>query len=433
MPETRPGVKFNEHGVCYACVNADRKKTIDWKRRRKELRQLCDKYRRNDGYPDCIITSSGGKDSHIQAKVFREEMGMHPLIVNIYNLSWTQTGLLNYQNIIDKYRCHCISLHISPSIARNLMRKAFFRYGSPTWFWDRCVYSYPLQIGVKHNIPLIVYGENIPYEYGGPGARETYSAKDQITNDVVKPIPLVEWMDDEVGPFEMHPAYMPTPEEIEKLEPIYLSYFMPWDGFKNMSIAKTDGFRTLGDTKEWNRQGYIEDYDQIDSPGYLVHPWLKYPKFGHARTTDVCCYLIRLGYITREYAIQLVKMNDHLLDNVALTDFLTFLQITSEQFWEKVDTLYNKDIFYRDDNIWKLKDPIWQQEEVKHGRHEDADRSYELRGERWAGSDSPYWDSTGDSNGSTSGNGGEEGSSVERVRRKPGRKKNVEAEPRVGT
>ena len=40
------------------------------------------------------------------------------------------------------------------------------------------------------NIPLIVYGENISYEYGGPEAVDTYSAKNQIRNTVAEP---VEW------------------------------------------------------------------------------------------------------------------------------------------------------------------------------------------------------------------------------------------------
>jgi N-acetyl sugar amidotransferase len=372
-------MKFNENGVCYPCVNAEKSKSIDWKRRFKELKKLCDKYRKPpvimpDGEvrqePDCIITASGGKDSHVQVKIFREQLDMHPLVCNVFNLSWTNTGWLNFNNMLEKYRVHCESLHLSPSIARNLMRKAFFRYGSPTWFWDRCVYSWPLQVALRWKIPLVVYGENIAYTYGGPEAKETYSAKDQMKNDVVKPIPLEEWMDDEITPFDLHPAVMPSEEEIEQLEPIYLSYFFKWDGFKNYTIASNDGFKSLSDTGEWTRQGYVEDYDQIDSAGYLVHPWLKYPKFGHARTTDVCSNLIRNGYITREYAVELVKAHDHKLDERALQDFLHFTQINAELFYKTLHKIYNRDIFDQmPDGTWKLKHPIWEE---KDGRHEDT-------------------------------------------------------------
>ena len=146
MPDTRPGIKFTDAGICYPCSNAEKSKSIDWKRRFKELRKLCDKYRRSDGQPDVIITASGGKDSHVQVKIFREQLDMHPMVCNVFNLSWTATGWHNFGNLLERYKVHCESLHISPSVARNLMQKAFFRYGSPTWFWDRCVYTYPLQV-----------------------------------------------------------------------------------------------------------------------------------------------------------------------------------------------------------------------------------------------------------------------------------------------
>jgi N-acetyl sugar amidotransferase len=363
MNDQRPGMKFNENGVCYPCVNSEKSKSIDWKRRFKELKKLCDKYRRTDGQPDCIITASGGKDSHVQVKIFKEQMGMHPIVCNVFNLSWTNTGWLNFNNMLEKYGVHCESLHLSPSIARNLMVKAFLKYGSPTWFWDRCVYSWPLQVALRWKIPLVVYGENIAYTYGGPEAHETYSARDQIKNDVVKPIPLEEWMDDKIGLFELHPAIMPTEEEIEQLEPVYLSYFFKWDGFKNYMIASNDGFKSLSDTGEWTRQGYIEDYDQIDSAGYLVHPWLKYPKYGHARTTDVCSNLIRNGYMTRDHAIQLVRAHDHKLDPKALQEFLQFTQISCELFSKTTDKIYEgSGLFTRqNDGTWKLKNPIWEE------------------------------------------------------------------------
>ena len=38
--------------------------TIDWQEREKQLWELCDKYRKNDGSYDCIVGGSGGKDSH---------------------------------------------------------------------------------------------------------------------------------------------------------------------------------------------------------------------------------------------------------------------------------------------------------------------------------------------------------------------------------
>ena len=56
-------MKFDDNGVCDACRMAEEKEKIDWKKREDELLKLLDKYRRNDGYYDCLVPGSGGKES----------------------------------------------------------------------------------------------------------------------------------------------------------------------------------------------------------------------------------------------------------------------------------------------------------------------------------------------------------------------------------
>ena len=63
----RPRVVFDENGVCTGCINRDYKETVDWAEREVELKALCDKHRRHDGYWDVVIPSSGGKDSFFVA------------------------------------------------------------------------------------------------------------------------------------------------------------------------------------------------------------------------------------------------------------------------------------------------------------------------------------------------------------------------------
>lgn len=37
MPDTRPGISFNEDGVCSACQSYERRKSINWNERYHEL------------------------------------------------------------------------------------------------------------------------------------------------------------------------------------------------------------------------------------------------------------------------------------------------------------------------------------------------------------------------------------------------------------
>ena len=361
MPDTRPGLYLDEQGVCQACRNAERKGVIDWDARMEELRELCNKHRgRNSDYYDCIVTVSGGKDSHFQIYVMKELMRMNPLLVNVSNLSWTETGRRNFDNMSEVFGCDTISLHLNRKVAKKMLRKAFEKMGSPTWYWDRALYVFPIRMGINMKIPLIVYGENVSYAYGGPQREETYSARDQINNDVVKGVDWDYWLDEEITMKDLNAIVYPTEEEIGRagLEPIYLSYFMPWDGYQNYQVAKKYGFKSLGETGEWKREGHVTDYDQIDAIGYLVHPWLKYYKFGHTAVTDGCSWWIRSGRITREEAIKLVKEHDGKLDPWALSDFLEFTGYTEQEFWEIAERFRNKDIWEKVDGEWRLKTPI---------------------------------------------------------------------------
>ena len=80
---TKTTMSFDEEGVCHACRFNDMKRDgeIDWDERERELLDLCDRYRKNDGSYDCIVGGSGGKDSAMQSHLLKYKYGMHPLTV----------------------------------------------------------------------------------------------------------------------------------------------------------------------------------------------------------------------------------------------------------------------------------------------------------------------------------------------------------------
>lgn len=360
MAETKPGIQLDEKGVCQACNRYGLRKNIDWDARFEELKELTSKYKRTDGYYDCIIAVSGGKDSHYQVHVIKELLGMHPLLVSVSDpFTHTEAGKHNARNIAEAFGCDMITLDVNPALVRKMVRISFDEFGSPTWPIDRCIYVHPIKTAINMNIPLIFYGENVAWEYGGVLNKETHSAKDQINNDVAKNVDFSLWREHGITEQELNVFQYPTDEQIEaaNLDPMYLSYFVPWDGFSNYQIAKRYGFKDL--THEWKREGYIENYDQIDSIAYLMNVWMKYPKFGFARATDVVGYWIRGGKITKEEGIKLIKENDENLDRRILDDFLKFTGFTHKEFWSIVDKFYNKELFKKNKHgIWEISDSI---------------------------------------------------------------------------
>lgn len=356
MPDTRPGIRFDENGVCQACISHDKKKDVNWEKRWKELEEICDKYRgmNGDSY-DCMIAVSGGKDSHYQVYVMKELMGMNPLLVSVEdNFTMTNAGKNNIQNISQEFGCDIISLKPNRKLQKNIMRKTFENYGKPTWYIDRLIYTYPLHMALKFNTPLLVYGENISYEYGGSDAKETYSAINQINNGVASDIEKDELLDENISLKDLSLCDAPSSEDLLKLDPIYLSYFVEWNSYKNYKFAKKRGFKDL--QNEWIRSNHIENFDQVDSYGYLIHPWMKYPKFGHSVATDYASRFIRYGLINREEGVELVKTHDHNIDDLIIEDFLNFTGYSKKEFWEIVDKFYNREIFEKNEfGEWVLK------------------------------------------------------------------------------
>lgn len=362
MPDTRPGITFNEEGVCSACQSFERRKIIDWNKRQTELEELCDKYRgmNGEGY-DCAIAVSGGKDSHYQVHLMKEVMKMNPILFSVEdNFKMTEAGKHNLQNISEEFGCNIISLKPDIKSQKKVMRYTFEKYGKPTWFIDRLIYTFPLIMASRFNTPLLVYGENVSYEYGGSDYEETYSAKGQLSNGVASDIDNEELYGIGVDAKALSMLQAPSAEEIQRLDPIYISYFRPWNSVYNYQFAKSRGFHDL--QHEWDRSHHIENYDQIDSRAYLVHSWMKYPKFGHGSATDYAARFVRYGLMTREEAIEAVHTHDGRLDSMCVRDFIEFTGYSETEFWSIVDKFYNRELFEKNSfGEWVLKEPIWKE------------------------------------------------------------------------
>jgi N-acetyl sugar amidotransferase len=364
MNNQRPGIYFDEKGICSGCISEEKKDHIDWDARKQEFEELCSKYRKNNYEFDCVIAVSGGKDSHYQVHVMKEIMGMNPLLVSVEdNFTMTEAGKHNIRNISEEFGCDIITIKPNIKTQKRMMKYCFEIYAKPTYCIDVLIYSFPLWIAIKFGIPLVIYGENTSYEYGGCLIEETPSARNQIKNGAANGINLQEFIDIGIPDKELHFMRYPSDKELNKIDPRYLSYYFRWNDYENYVFAKSRGFKDL--TGEWRRTHHIDDYTQVDSMAYGVHYWLKYPKFGHQYATDLASRFIKVGLLTREEGIELVRKHDHKLDQKCVDDFCDFCGYSLSEFWRIVDIFYNRDLFKKDKwNRWILKNPIWKKDKI---------------------------------------------------------------------
>ena len=314
--------------TCQACLNYKERHYIDYSARKKELEKLCDKFR-SPGSNDCIIAVSGGKDSHFLVKTLTEEYGMHPLLVTVTDsFRHTQAGIHNLRNLCNHYA------HWMYTIPHDLFKKttryAFETVGIPLRFVEIAIYTIPYYLAKVMGIPLVFFGENSAYEYGGTDT--DYATANGTINELVKRAWYGFWFPiitkEELGSITPHVYNWPLC--------LYMSYFYPWSSVTNLEVARTMGFQDLTDSREWQRKGTIEQFEQIDSFGYVAHLWMRYPRMGFQRTTDIVTRRIREGMLTYDEGQELIKKHDHILDPMAMNDFCHTLGYSMEEFWNIV-------------------------------------------------------------------------------------------------
>lgn len=351
MPITRPGSHFVD-GVCGACRNYDKRKEIDWDARWQELYKFCDWYRGIKPY-DCLIPVSGGKDSYTLVKIMVEDMGMHPLLCTVTDsFSHTQAGTHNLRNLIGRYNLNHWQYTISHDLFIRATRAAFEGTGEALKFVETAIYTIPYYLAKVLNIPLVVFGENSAYEYGSTDV-EFYDANPTIMRLVEGMWNNSAWWTERGISEEELKSILPHVTLLPRV--IYMSHFTPWSSVTNLAIAKARGFQDLNDTGEWKRQGTIEQFEQIDSVAYMVHLWLKYPKFGFQRAMDIASRRCREGLMSLDEVKAIAMAIDPRLDARAAQDFCDTLGYSMDEFLEIVNRWYNPEIFGYVEGEWQLK------------------------------------------------------------------------------
>ena len=100
QPDSRPGIYFDNNGVCGACLWEEEKKIINWNERYQELENISKWAKKNStGNYDCAIGVSGGKDSTKQALTARDQLGLRCLLVNSDPSGLTEIGIHNIENL----------------------------------------------------------------------------------------------------------------------------------------------------------------------------------------------------------------------------------------------------------------------------------------------------------------------------------------------
>jgi len=350
MPNTKPDLHFDDDGVCDACRTQDDKNIkIDWKEREQEFISIVAKYKSNKYY-DCIIGVSGGKDSTYQVlKVV--EMGLNPLCICFEPTIPTEIGRKNLENL-NNIGVDLIHVKRNPAVYKKLAKEAFLRTGDNEWQHHLGLFTVVPKFAVKFNIPLIIWGESPQMEYGGPASSKDRNVLDRqwleefggLLGNRISDMLGVEGMTEK----DLYLYTYESDEEIRRVgvTGLFLGYYFKWDLREVLDKAKDCGFLVSSRPVETT----YENFENLDCYSNHVHDYLKYVKYGFGRATDNACLDIRLGYITREEGVRLVNKYDGIPPKKAISEYLSYTGLSTNEFYSIVDSYTNKKIFKRDED-----------------------------------------------------------------------------------
>ena len=352
QPDTRPGIYFNDQGVCGACLWEEEKKEIDWESREKELEGIVDwaKNTANGNY-DCAIGVSGGKDSTKQALTARDKLGLRCLLVNCEPEGITEIGRHNIENL-KKLGFDVINLRPNPKVMKLLIKRDFYKYLNPVKITEFPLYASTYIIADKFDIPLIIQGENPGLTLGtsltGVSTDSNAMKADELQtlSSGWKEYVEVEGVE-EKDLYLFH--YNRKKLEEKGYKAIWLNYFLKeWSNHKNAVFSKEHGLRWRPENFDREAIGTYLPYFQLDGDLTQVNQLLKYIKFGFGQCLDHVCYDLREGRITRDEAIELVKKYDGKCSEVYIEKFCSYIGISQKEFWRVTE---------------KFRGPMWKKDQ----------------------------------------------------------------------
>lgn len=358
-------IAFDENGVCDACrFHEVKDRGIDWLDREEQLMKLCDQYRRPTGY-DVIVPGSGGKDSAFTSHILKYKYGMNPLTVTWAPHLYTDIGWKNFENWMHVGGLDNLLFTPNGLLHRKLTELAFTNLLHPFQPFIVGQRIIGPSIAQKFGVELVMYGEN-QAEYGNNSAENSIPTMNKSfftsngTNDLklggvgVKEISnLFNFTENDFSP------YLPIDAvalQKSKIDVHYLGYYLKWDPQECFYYAvENTGFEPNTE----RTQGSYSKYSSIDDKIDPFHYFTTRIKFGLGRASYDAAQEIRNGKITRAEGIELVRKYDHEFPDRFFPEFLTYIGLSSDTFFNTIDKFRSPHLWEYVNNEWHLTQTVF--------------------------------------------------------------------------
>ena len=336
LPETHETISFDKTGSCNICNQVEiQKENIDWNKKKQELHELVENYKGKYDY-DCLVPFSGGKDSTWAVYYLVKVLKLKVLVVR-FNHGFMRPNLND--NTTKVFRELGADFHdFTPNwkIVQKLMLQSFLEKGDFCWHCHSGIFSYPMQVAVKFNIPLIFWGEPSAeytsyYSYDQP---EEVDEKrfNRMVNLGISADDMYVRLGGQVDKRDLSPYRYPKLKDLRRINyrSVCLGSYIRWDVKKQSKII-ADELGWSGDRVENVPEEY--SYEKIECYMQGVRDYIKFIKRGYTRPSHLASIDIRNGRMSREEAVTLVKKYEG-KEPPSLEIFLELVGLSKEEFYK---------------------------------------------------------------------------------------------------
>jgi N-acetyl sugar amidotransferase len=381
LPETYETLAIDQDGSsCNMCKGSTFKhKEIDWDKRKKMLDKVIEKYRGKYDY-DCIVPFSGGKDSTYTLYYLMKEYKIKPLVVRFNHGFMRSNHENNVTTVLKKLGADFINFTPNWQIVKKLMWEAFSRKTDFCWHCHTGIYSYPLQVALKFNVPLVLWGEPLAE------LSAYYTYEDEIIEweneekfNMVRNLGItaddmwgmINKPEDPIDKRDLMPYTYPKLEDLQKMNyySVCLGSFIPWDYKKHTKII-IDELGWNGDELEGVPESINQEFAKIECWMQGTRDYIKYLKRGYGRVTQLVNFEIRNDRMSTEEAQKWIDEYEGRKPQ-SLEVFLEYMGITEQEFNDQIrkfvvppfepnfesiplgEKVHDMDEWYRENNMKK--------------------------------------------------------------------------------
>lgn len=361
-PVNAVNLNFDENGVCTSCKTAQTFEEISsdyWIERKAKFEKLINQYKKdNNPNYDCLIPVSGGKDSFYQAHVIAKEYGLKPLLMTYHGGNYLPEGDRNRDLMRNVFDADHIVWGPSVEVLKKLNKITFKMMGDMNWQNHCGIQTAPINLAVKFDIPLIIWGET-NWDISGmysPDDFVEFSARVRHEHDL-RGYEWYDMMKHGLKEKDMIWAKYPSDEEILETgaRGIYIGNFFKWDPNKQTELVM-DKYNWEPAEKPFERT-YRTMSNLDDRYENGIHDLMKFVKFGYGRASDHASKDIRTGYMSRDVGIEMVRKYDSVISS-DLYYWLDYVDMSEDEFWSIADSFRDPRVWWIEDGKW-YKDNIW--------------------------------------------------------------------------